>query len=463
MQFISFAARVLCYITLMRKLLLVPVILALLFSSVAEAANTGTVQTATTAGSGISTLVSGQSSPSGVVTDGTYIYWSNQASDSIGRANLDGTGQNATWLTGNFSGPSSLITDGSYLYWVNRGSWNISRAALDGSGLQANFISSGRGPISLTINSTHIYWTRIDSRTSTAVGRANLDGSGAVQSWYEPDGSTPISDKFGWAGIAATDTYIYIGMSGRINRVAISDMTANYGFITTSGYVRSVDIDSGQIYWASGETGIIGKASQDGTGASAIVQTEPQLSGLDVYSGNIYWTSSAEPQYTLDIERSGPGVIAIPGGNIYCGTECRTSFLQGQSFSLVALPAAGAVFNGYSGACSGISCSLTFGTSNIDIGSSFSYIPLIWKQRPAKKSPSPFATFRYEASGADSYSCTLDRKTVPCSDRFTSGRLSAGRHTFTAQAIYSNQGADKKSWTWRVLKAENPDVPSFTG
>ena len=38
--------------------------------------------------------------PSGVAVDGGHVYWANNGTDTIGRANLDGTGANQSFITG---------------------------------------------------------------------------------------------------------------------------------------------------------------------------------------------------------------------------------------------------------------------------------------------------------------------------------------------------------------------------
>ena len=87
----------------------------------------------------------------GVVVDGAHIYWGNH-NGTIGRANLDGTDANESFITG--PSMSSLLllpcaVDNDYLYWAlisaNRPAdppspW-IGRARLDGTDVQAHFIN----------------------------------------------------------------------------------------------------------------------------------------------------------------------------------------------------------------------------------------------------------------------------------------------------------------------------------
>jgi hypothetical protein len=48
----------------------------------------------------------------------TGIYWTDPGSDSIGHANLDGTGVNNKFISGVFYGPIGIAVDQTYLYYT---------------------------------------------------------------------------------------------------------------------------------------------------------------------------------------------------------------------------------------------------------------------------------------------------------------------------------------------------------
>jgi hypothetical protein len=50
-------------------------------------------------GTGVTTVVTGQSAPAGVAVDGSHIYWASAFGGTINKANLDGTGV-TTLVTG---------------------------------------------------------------------------------------------------------------------------------------------------------------------------------------------------------------------------------------------------------------------------------------------------------------------------------------------------------------------------
>jgi hypothetical protein len=100
------------------------------------------------------------------------VYWTvnnNAGQGLIGRANLDGTNVQATWLHG-LNGAQGLTTDGTYLYWAN-GPNEIGRVALDGTGLNPAYITSARvgtksgavqtTPVPLVVGGGFLYYANL--------------------------------------------------------------------------------------------------------------------------------------------------------------------------------------------------------------------------------------------------------------------------------------------------------------
>jgi uncharacterized repeat protein (TIGR02543 family) len=78
-------------------------------------------------------------------------------------------------------------------------------------------------------------------------------------------------------------------------------------------------------------------------------------------------TSSATPQFSLSVIKSGTGsgTISSSPANIDCGALCSASFNSGTNVILTATPASGSLFAGWSGACSNSSgtCAVTMDAS----------------------------------------------------------------------------------------------------
>jgi hypothetical protein len=77
-----------------------------------------------------------------VAVDGAHVYWSNlSGGTTIGRANLDGSAPDESFITGAFH-PCGVAVDPSHVYWANTGaSPSIGRANLDGTGANQAFIA----------------------------------------------------------------------------------------------------------------------------------------------------------------------------------------------------------------------------------------------------------------------------------------------------------------------------------
>ncbi len=101
-----------------------------------------------------------------------------------------------------------------------------------------------------------VYWT-----TNSAVGRANLDGTGVNQSLISVGGLTGLAVDSGhlyWSWIS-----MYGGMA--IGRSNLNGTGANYQFI--GAYMPfGLAVDTGHVYWTNYQLSTIGRADLDGTG-----------------------------------------------------------------------------------------------------------------------------------------------------------------------------------------------------
>ena len=133
---------------------------------------------------------------SGIAVDSTYIYYSDSCTNSIGRAKLDGTERNDSFIIGTSSDGASFVGNDLYglyvgnnkIFWANYTTNTIGRADIDGTNQNNEFISTLTGGIcGVTIQSGYIYWTNFDTNT---IGRANLDGSNIDNSYIDTGSST---------------------------------------------------------------------------------------------------------------------------------------------------------------------------------------------------------------------------------------------------------------------------------
>ena len=165
----------------------------------------------------------------GLAMDSNYLYWSSDGGSTnltrtgaIGRANLDGSAPNPTFIQGtslnttraDVEGNSLFVTE-HYIYWTNYWNGTIGRADINGQNIDRSFIVDDAGyPWTVWVTDTYIYWT---GAYDVTIGRANLDGTGKNASFISTGaGNTPY-------GLTVTDEHIYWTTgSGKIGRALVS-------------------------------------------------------------------------------------------------------------------------------------------------------------------------------------------------------------------------------------------------
>jgi len=186
-----------------------------------------------------------------------YVYWANQDTNTIGRANLDGSGANQSFITG-ASSPLGVAVDAAHVYWTNRRTNMIGRANLDGSGANQRFITGANGPEGVAVDAAHVYWANTGTNT---IARSNLDGSGANQSFIT-GANVPL-------GVAVDAAHVYWANfdTSTIGRSNLDGTGANQSFITAASLPEGVAVDAAHVYWANIDTRTIARANLDGSGA----------------------------------------------------------------------------------------------------------------------------------------------------------------------------------------------------
>jgi hypothetical protein len=219
-----------------------------------------------------------------VAVDAEHIYWAS-GGDAIGRANLDGTGVDENFISG--IAPDHVAVDADYIYWTEgffdsasgglpRGS--IARANLDGTGVEREFIRFGYTVGGVAVNDNYIYWREGSpvaiSFPGGAIGRASLDGSDV-----DPDfiPTTPLLTEGGGLAVDAEHFY-WLNAVGdpnhsrpTIGRANLDGTAIDESFIDDWGYTfdpypADVAVDDAHVYWPNFDSNTIGRANLDGTG-----------------------------------------------------------------------------------------------------------------------------------------------------------------------------------------------------
>ena len=194
---------------------------------------------------------------------GAYVYWANydpNAETTIGRASLDGTGVNQSFITST-GGLIEIAVDGQHIYWPNTLAGTIGRANLDGTGVNQFFITGASDPEGLAVDGQHIYWTTYNGPGDTGIGRANLDGS-AINNSFITGGDNPD-----WVAVDAQHIYWTNPSGNAIGRANLDGTSVDQSFISLPGVPGpdGVAVDGRHIYWTSGMPGFVGRANLDGS------------------------------------------------------------------------------------------------------------------------------------------------------------------------------------------------------
>ncbi len=188
----------------------------------------------------------------------------------------------------------------AYIYWANFNGpdGSIGRANLDGSGATQSFIPGrgDEGPIAVATFGDYIYWTNNGARGTGSIGRAKLDGTDVDQNF--------ITGATGPAGLAIDGDHIYWtnhylipsaeNPNGSIGRANLDGTNVDQAFITATVLPRGIAVDGKYIYWANQwNHGSIGRANLKGTGINQDFITglgTHFATGLLVTPRYLYWT-----------------------------------------------------------------------------------------------------------------------------------------------------------------------------
>ena len=230
----------------------------------------GAVGRANTDGSAPSpSFIPGASAPAGVAVDSAYVYWA--GSNKIGRARLDGTGTpNASFIvTANLS--DGVAVDGAHIYWADGGDTAVGRANIDGSGVVDPFIQVTDTVNGVAVDGDHVYWANFGG----SIGRANLDGTGVQQAFITVSNGNPL-------GVTSYGPYIYWAAGASIGRSNLDGTGIVPTFINTGGGARALAVDGTYIYWSK-DGGTVGRAKLDGTGVTPnLIPAATSASGIAV-------------------------------------------------------------------------------------------------------------------------------------------------------------------------------------
>jgi hypothetical protein len=218
-----------------------------------------------------------------------YVYWSQSADGTIGRANLDGSGVNNSFITvpaapDGKSNPCGLAINAANVYWAScAGGTTLGRASIEGAAPENDFISGANNLCGVALNSSFIYW---DGDGGEQLGRATLEGSGVEQNFI-PEGDAAC-------GVAVNGSYIYWAnyKTSLIGRANLNGSEVDPDFINATG-ASGLAINEAYIYWGESNGSAIGRANLNGSEVdNGFITGVDNSSGVAVNASYIYWNNA---------------------------------------------------------------------------------------------------------------------------------------------------------------------------
>lgn len=226
------------------------------------------------------------------------IFWPDFASaNTIKSINLNGSNEITIVPSLEAGEPTMLDVDpiGQKIYWYDQVSDNIKRANVDGSSVE-DFVTAASMPIGMCIDlhTNSLYWADF-----VAIRAINLDGTNRRTIVSGTGVGEPISVQVdGLAG----DVYWVDQVSRRIQRAKLNG--TNIQTVATPTGIAFIDLDvtNHVIYWS--DLDVIEKVNTDGTGRTVVVTHanagEPICVTIDLPGSKIYWAD----QVSLELRRA---------------------------------------------------------------------------------------------------------------------------------------------------------------
>jgi hypothetical protein len=226
------------------------------------------------------------------VTFSGSVYWTGKATNAIGRANLDGSDPDPTFIQNTLSGvPTGIAAGGGEIFWTEQSApdaWRgrIGEAALDGTELNESLVAFADAGVGVATDGRHLYW----ATAAGTIARSRMDGSD-----IDLDFISPRAGRI--EGVAVSGGNIYWGEPNRnaIGRARLGDPydTIATTFITGLGAPAGVAATAGHVYWANQASDSIGRANLDGSSPDPTwITGATGATGVSLDGTYIYWANT---------------------------------------------------------------------------------------------------------------------------------------------------------------------------
>lgn len=209
---------------------------------------------------------------------GDEYIWTRDYGSEVKKRLLDGTG-NLSTVTSGIGNGAGLYSYGNHIYATYG---YLKRFSLDGTGLTT--LSTAADLMSVVSDGTYLYY---GFESYQRIGRMNMDGSGANDSWVTFTGIPGLNS--GWMTIHNGTIYFGGGANAVSKKIASLATTGGTPTVlyTDASAVTGVATDGTYLYWSHFNTTTVGRSLLNGTSANASFVSG---FGSNVW-GLVYWNS----------------------------------------------------------------------------------------------------------------------------------------------------------------------------
>jgi hypothetical protein len=263
------------------------------------------------------TLAQFQTGARDVAVDAKNVYWTDRtASGSVMKIAVDADSRitQPTVLASGLSFPTGIVTDGSYVYFTTTGATanggSIMRVSVDGTNL-ATLASGQASPWTLDIDANNVYW-------------ATYSGAGPVSS-VMAIGKVPgniaysVADRQNGPWSVKTDGTNVYWLNVGADEVMRSSVFGGNATVIGQGAnnATSLSVSGGALYWATYSRGTV-MTVPTGGGVSSILAGgvyHPYATATD--ASNIYVTTDGP--WVMKVAKAHPTIIGDPARPSRCG------------------------------------------------------------------------------------------------------------------------------------------------